>query len=261
MIEKELVVKHYNTYEEEERFAPKHGQVEFLTTMEYIHKYLWPGMRILEIGAGTGRYALALAREGYRVDALELVEHNIEVFRSKLTGRDEVNLIQGNALDLSAYEDETFDITLSLGPMYHLFDEDKRRKAMSEAVRVTKSGGYIFTAYCMNEATMLQYAFGKNLLMDYRREGLVSKDFIWTPNENDAFALIRSEEIFALTEGVPVKRLELIATDGASVYLADMVDAMSEEMFEEYMRYHLSVCARQDLIGASNHTLDILHKA
>jgi len=260
MTEKDLVVKHYSTYEEEERFTPRHGQVEFLTTMEYIHKYLKPGMRILELGAGTGRYSIALAREGYRVDALELVEHNIEVFRSKFAKTDEVNLIQGNALDLSVYEDETFDITLSLGPMYHLFDEPKRKKAMEEAVRVTKKGGYIFAAYCMNEATMLQYAFGKNLLMDYRRMGLVSQDFIWTPNDNDAFALMRSEDIYALTESMPVERVGLIATDGASVYLADMVDTMTEELFAEYMRYHLSVCERQDLIGASNHTLDILRK-
>ena len=55
--------------------------VEYLTTMRYIEKYLRPGMRILEIGAATGRYSHALARQGYRVDAVELVEHNIEIFK------------------------------------------------------------------------------------------------------------------------------------------------------------------------------------
>lgn len=116
MTEKDLVIRHYSVYEEEERLAARHGRVEYLTTMHYIHRFLKPDMRILEVGAGTGRYSLALAREGYRVDALELVEHNIEVFQSKLQDDDTVNLIQGNALDLSVYEDETFDITLSLGP-------------------------------------------------------------------------------------------------------------------------------------------------
>ena len=260
MEEKDLVIKHYSTYEEEERLASRHGQVEFLTTMKYIRKYLEPGMRVLEIGAGTGRYSLALAREGYRVDALELVEHNIEVFRSKICGTEEVKLIQGNALDLSGYGDETFDITLSLGPMYHLFEDGKRKQAMKEAVRVTKKGGYIFTAYCMNEATMLQYTFGKNLLKEYRKKKLVSEDFVWTPNKNDAFSLVRTEQIRTLTEGMTVERVELIATDGPTLYMADLVDSMSEEVFAEYMRYHLSVCDRQDLIGASNHTLDILRR-
>ncbi len=260
MREKELVIKHYSTYEEEERLESRHGQVEFLTTMKYIHKYLNPGMRILEIGAGTGRYSLALAREGYRVDALELVEHNIEVFCSKFCRADEVKLIQGNALDLSEYEDETFDITLSLGPMYHLFEDERKKLAMKEAVRVTKKGGYIFMAYCMNEATMLQYTFGKNLLSEYRKKKLISEDFVWTPNENDAFALVRTEQIRTLTEGMAVERMGLIAVDGPTLYMADLVDSMEEEMFAEYMRYHLSVCEREDLIGASNHTLDILRR-
>ena len=45
----------YSNYDEEGRLLSKHGQVEYLTTMRYIEKYLRPGMRVLEIGAGTGR--------------------------------------------------------------------------------------------------------------------------------------------------------------------------------------------------------------
>ena len=64
----------------------KHGSVEFLTTMHYIEKYIKPCHRVLEIGAGTGRYSHALARQGYTVDAVELVAHNIEVFRKNHPG-------------------------------------------------------------------------------------------------------------------------------------------------------------------------------
>lgn len=49
--------------------------------MRYIEKYIRPGHRVLEVGAGTGRYSHALAGRGYAVDAVELVEHNIEIFR------------------------------------------------------------------------------------------------------------------------------------------------------------------------------------
>lgn len=48
--------------------------------MRYIEKYIQPGNRILEIGAGTGRYSHALARQGYTVDSVELIKHNIDVF-------------------------------------------------------------------------------------------------------------------------------------------------------------------------------------
>ena len=260
MNEQNIVTQFYNSISEEDRLQDKHGQVEFCTTMKYIHEYLKPGMRVLEIGAGTGRYSLALAGEGYEVDAVELVERNIEVFRFKMQKENQVRLIQGNAMDLSAYADETFDITLSLGPMYHLFDEKSKRKALEEAIRVTKKNGMIFIAYCMNEATMIQYCFQKETIWEDRKKGLLSEDFHWTANENDAFALMRPDEITALTKDYPVKRIKLIATDGATRYMDDIVDNMSDELFELYYKYHLSVCERQDLIGASNHTLDILQK-
>ena len=72
----------YNHYDEDSRLLFQHGSVEFLTTMRYIEKYLKHGDKVLEIGAGTGRYSHALARRGHPVDAVELVEHNIEVFRA-----------------------------------------------------------------------------------------------------------------------------------------------------------------------------------
>lgn len=140
MLETNLVNQFYSSHNEEERLAAKSGQIEFMTTMKYIHEYLKPGMRVLEIGAGTGRYSLALASEGYQVDTVELAERNLEVFRSKLKTDISVNLFQGNAMDLSMFADETFDCTLSLGPMYHLFQEESKRQALEEAIRVTKRG-------------------------------------------------------------------------------------------------------------------------
>lgn len=67
--------------DEDARLRSRQGMVEFLTTMRYIEKYLKPGDRVIEIGAGTGRYSHALAQAGYQVDAVELLEHNIDVFR------------------------------------------------------------------------------------------------------------------------------------------------------------------------------------
>lgn len=77
----QFLIDFYNNYDEDNRLILKHGSVEFLTTMHYIEKYIRPGDCVLEIGAGTGRYSHTLARQGYSVDAVELVEHNIEIFR------------------------------------------------------------------------------------------------------------------------------------------------------------------------------------
>lgn len=163
----------YSNYDEEGRLLSKHGQVEYLTTMRYIHKYLQPGMRILEIGAATGRYSHALAQMGYRVDAVELVEHNIDLFRKKTQPGEQISIRQGNAKDLHFFEDATFDMTLILGPMYHLFTVEEQKLALAEAIRVTKKGGYVFAAYCGNEATMVQYCFGRGMIREQRYKDLV----------------------------------------------------------------------------------------
>ena len=155
----EALTQFYSNYDEEGRLLSKHGSVEFLTTLRYIEKYLQPGMRILEIGAATGRYSHALAQQRYEVDAVELIQHNIDIFRAKTRPGETVTIRQGNAKDLSFIADETYDITLLLGPMYHLFTEEEKLQALAEAIRVTKKGGIIFTAYCMGDASILLYGF------------------------------------------------------------------------------------------------------
>lgn len=133
---KELA-EYYGNYDEDNRLRSRHGMVEFLTTMRYVDNYLRPGMGILEIGAGTGRYSHALAQRGY---AVELVQHNIDVFREKTLPGENVTIRQGNAMNLDMLKSDTYDITLLLGPMYHLFTLEDQRKALSEAIRVTKPG-------------------------------------------------------------------------------------------------------------------------
>lgn len=166
MTTKDYLASYYRNYNEDGRLLSKHGMVEYITTMKYIEKYLQPGMRIMEIGAATGRYSHALAQKGYPVDAVELFKHNVNIFR-KNTGKDEdVTITQGNAIDLSAFANDTYDITLLLGPMYHLFTTEDQHKALSEAIRVTKKGGTIFTAYCMGDASILSYGFIRGAIYD-----------------------------------------------------------------------------------------------
>ena len=148
---KEAISQYYESYDEDGRLVlHRRGVVEYETTMHYIRKYLRPGAKVLEIGAGTGRYSLALAQEGYAVTAVELVAHNLDVFRRKITPDMTIQALQGNALDLSRFPDDSFDLTLSLGPMYHLYSEADKKRAISEALRVTKPGGTLMVAYCIS---------------------------------------------------------------------------------------------------------------
>ena len=254
--------EYYNNYDEEGRLLSRHGQVEYLTTMRYIKECL-EGLSdpaILEIGAGTGRYSVTLGRQGLRVTAVELIEHNLEILRSKLDGTEPVTAIQGNALDLSLFPDNTFDLTMLLGPMYHLYTKEDKLRALSEAVRVTKAGGHILVAYCMNDPTVIQYVFGLNRLREVMELNMLTSDWHCISEPKDLFQMVRTEEIADLDSKVPVKRIKLVAADGATNYMREYIDAMDDETFGRWMEYHFVICERQDLIGASHHTLDILRK-
>ena len=252
---------YYQNYDEEGRLLSRHGRVEYLTTMRYIETYLKPGMRILEIGAATGRYSHALARRGYPVDAVELVEHNIEIFKQNTREGEPVTITQGNAMDLSAFTSGTYDMTLLLGPMYHLFTHEDKMAALSEAIRVTKKGGVIFAAYCMGDAVMLSEGFAGGQIFHYLEKSMVDTETFDTfSHQWDLFELYRREDIDALRKEFPVTQLHFVASDGYTNHMRETVDSMDDAMYELYLKYHLATCERQDMIGYSHHTLDIFRK-
>lgn len=251
----------YSNYDEEGRLLSKHGSVEYLTTMRYIGMYLKPGMRILEIGAATGRYSHALARIGYRVDAVELVQHNIDLFKANTKPGEDITITQGNAKDLHFLRDNSYDLVLLLGPMYHLFTVEEQKQALSEALRVTKPGGILMAAYCGNDATMVQYCFGRGMLKEKRYQELVNPvTFKASSDPAELFELYRKEDIDALMEGFRTQRLHYVGTDMATNYMRSCIDEMDEALFDLYLKYHFVICERSDMVGVSHHILDIHRK-
>ena len=258
---KDYLTNYYTHYDEDGRLLSRHGKVEYITTMHYIEKYLRPGMRILEIGAGTGRYSHTLARMGYRVDAVELIDHNIAIFRQNTTPGEQISVTQGNAVDLSAFADNTYDITLLLGPMYHLFSEEDQLKALSEAIRVTKKGGILFAAYCMGDASILSYGFIRGEIENIIAKCMIDPETFDTfSNPWDLFELYRKEDIDRLRTRFPVTQLHFVASDGYANHMRQALAQMEEERYELFLKYHLATCERQDLVGYSHHTLDIFRK-
>ena len=188
------------------------------------------------------------------------MEHNLDVLKSKITGDMNIKAYQGNALDMSRFTAESFDITLVLGPMYHLFTKKDKIKVLQEAKRITKKDGYILVAYCMNEATIIQYAFGCNKLNELMDFKMITNDWHCVSEEKEIFDLVRLEDIDMYNKKARLERIKIVATDGASHYQKEYLEQMNKKTFEQWVKYHLSTCERMDLIGASNHTLDILKK-
>jgi len=275
----DIITNYYSNYDEESRLVTRPGLVEFLTTMRYLEKYM-PNLdkaiktddskaasataKILEIGAGTGRYSRAIAEMGYAVEAVELVPHNIDIFRKEMTQGQQINITQGNALDLSMFAAEIFELTLLLGPLYHLYTVEEKRQAISEALRVTKPGGVVFAAYCQGDPSIVEGGFSRKRfsVADMIQRGLIDPvSFATKSRPEDIFELVRTEDItHTMSVFDNAKRLHLVGTDLFSRFIPTALDDMHDEEFSLYLRYHFAVCERADLIGASHHVLDIFKK-
>jgi len=247
----ELVQKLYDIFDEDTRLnKSKAARVEFITTTRIVEQYMQPGARILDIGAGAGEYSLYFARKGYDVSALELAESNIKAFRKKVTAEDYVDLIQGNALDLSRYEDHSFDAVLLFGPLYHLHELKDRKQCVREAKRVCKENGVIFVAFIANDFIFLTELIKRPdyfLKGDYDKKTFRLDDVPFVFHTPDACReLLRDSGLTILRE---------VASDGASELLAEYINGMDEESYAQYLRYHEYICEKPEMLGMSNHLL------
>ena len=251
--------KYYNKFNEEKRLASRHGQVEFITSMKYIHQYLPENKaaKILDVGAGTGRYSVQLAEEGYDVTGVELVKYNLGILKKKNSS---VKAFQGDARKLTRFPDKEFDLVLVFGPMYHLYTAEDKVRALTEAKRVMKDDGVMLVAYCMNEYSVITYGFKENHILECLENGKLDENFRVCPKPEDLYDYVRLEDIDAYNEAAGLQRIQIISADGPSDYIRPVLNAMDEETFETFIRYHLSTCERPELVGAGSHTVDILRK-
>ena len=225
-------------------------KVKLITVGKLKEKYLKDGDKILDIGAGAGEYSLYFARKGYEVSALELADANIAAFKKKLTPEDKIDLVQGNALDLSRYADKSFDIVLLFGPLYHLKNDADKQKCISEAKRVCKDGGKIFFAFISNDFVFLtEFGYDVNYFSngDYDKETFKLNDFPFV------FHTVGAARKLLADGGINI--LHEVASDGASELLAARINEMSDEDYTQYLRYHFYICEKPELLGMTNHLL------
>lgn len=250
------LINYYNKFNEDKRFNSKHGQVEFQTTLFYINKYLKKNDKIIEIGAGTGKYAGYLANH-YDVTAVELVKHNLRLIEKNYPN---VLAYQGNATDLSGFNDNTFDITLLFGPMYHLLTEKEKIKALSEAKRITKKNGLIMVAYVMNEYAVIKHGFMEHNIINAIKEKRIDNDFNIIKADDGLYSMIRLEDIDKLNKELNLKRVTIFTPDGPANYIRSELNKMSDEEYNIFLKYILSISERKDILGASAHIVDVLKK-
>jgi len=255
--ETERVSALYQLFDEGTRLnQSKAARVEFLTTVQIIERYLKKGNKIIDIGAGAGEYSLHFAQEGYEVTAVELAEANINAFRNKLCPALNISLYQGNACDLSEFDDSAYDIVLVFGPLYHLLKPEDRSKCICEAMRICKSGGTIFFSFISNDMVILTESFGYTpdffIGNTYDHDSFKVEDFPFV------FFTVDQARNMLIDENIQI--LAEVAADGVSELFADKINALCDKSYAQYLKYHMYCCEKPEMLGRSNHLLFVGRK-
>lgn len=225
--------------------------VEFLTSIKYFNEVFPQGCKILDACAGTGAYSFYLSRNGYQVTAGDIVDYNVSLIRSKQIQEPILEEIyNGSVLDLSRFEDESFDVVLCMGALYHLKSVTERVKAIKECLRVLKKDG-IFAASYINKYAVILHNYGEELKnMD---------DLLHYYNESyeDVFYGTTPKEITNLIKNEGLRVLHNIATDGIGYLIGSKINNASDSNFEKWLELHFNCCEDENLLGYSLHGLYI----
>ena len=253
----ELLKNYYNKFNEDKRLKSRHGIVEFNTSIKYIRKYLekYTDPKILDIGAGTGRYSGYLSSLGYDVTAIELVKHN---YKSITANYPLVKAYLGNALDLSKLDDKSFDLIIMFGPIYHLHSTSEKLKAITEAKRLLKDGGVMFICYYMNDYAIIKHGFIDGFINE--KENNYDSNYKINEDENELYSYSRLDDIDKLNGLASLKRIDIFTQDLLTDYFRKEINKMDEETFDKYLDYIYKVSNKKELIGIGSHIVDIVKK-
>lgn len=154
-------------------------RLEYLRTLEMLSRLLpEPPARILDVGGGTGVYAVPLAEHGYEVRVVEPIEAHVELVRAHASERQlpHLSAVLGDARDLHE-ADNGYDAVLLLGPLYHLTERDDRVRALNEAVRVTRPGGVVIAVGISRFASLID-GLKRRTLDDPQFRSIVERDLV-----------------------------------------------------------------------------------
>lgn len=257
---KEILRGFYEQANEDGRLCrTRQGQLEYRTTMTYVHRFVNKQAKVLEVGAGTGRYSIALAKEGLDVTAVELVESNLAILRENSKGIENIRSYQGDATDLGRFPDNAFDVTLFFGPMYHLYEAEEVHRAIDEAIRVTKPGGAILFAFLSVFAIMYANYFSGNWAFGQAEN--FTEDYQVRHFKEQLFTGYDVTEFEGLFRDKPVEWITTAGVDGLLEPIERRPDFhLSDEDFDKFAAWYLAFAEKRELLGCTNHLLYICRK-
>lgn len=244
---------------------------EFFVNSTFIKRFLKPNSRILDIGAGPGRYSIALAQNGHSVWIADPAASLIDQAKQRAHEAGVLEQILGFDLldvrDLGKFSDASFDAALAMGPFYHLQEPLDRILAAREISRVLRPGGHAFLAFvprtyvvarCLAEPSYFKSIASPNELVNFWATGCYDSG---EPGRWTGAFCGKIGEMCDLFINAGLERCQLVSSESVTMYM-DMEQMASLHKMKEPARSHFETlileCAEEpEMSGLSVHALYI----
>jgi len=244
-------------------------RTEFAVTMHVFRDYLpKPPATILDVGGGPGRYAIALAEQGYAVTLVDISANCLEFAKAKAkeAGVALAGYVHADATDLEQFPSQSYDAVLLMGPLYHLLTKKKRERALGEAKRVLKTTGLLFAAFITRYAPFRYAAKHEPDLILKQRQRMkrllatgIHKARVQEGEFTDAY-FAHPSEIKPFIEKAGFETLDLVACEGIISMIEEKVNELTGELWEAWVE--LNYCLGKDptVHGVAEHLLYVGRK-
>lgn len=259
MDEVELVKAHYDSSPESEWNRLEGFHFEFEITIHMLNRYMKKG-KVLDIGGGPGRYSLYLASLGYDVTLIDLSDGNVNfaINKAKELGLS-IKAYQADARYISNLPLEEYDYVLLMGPLYHLFKVEDRKKCVMEAKKYLKDDGIIF-------ASFISLSAGLNYYLDVEPYALISEETMdifdcmkeertWVGRAFTHATFINYKEIEPFFNDCGFKKLTMFGQEGITGTRLFYLEKGSEEIRNLYLNLSIKLCEVEQFFAYSHHIM------
>jgi len=246
-------------------------RMEFAITLRVFKEHLpIPPALVVDIGGGPGRYSIILAKQGYRVTLVDLSKVCLDFAEKKAreTGIELAGYTHSNATKLGGLADESYDVALLMGPLYHLTLDSDRKLAIGESKRILKRNGLMFASFITRYAPVrwaARYEPASAYHVEFSKR--VLETGVWNARD-DAYRFGKADSYFArpsevkpLMESMGFATLTTVGCESAVSMVDEKINELSGSLFDAWVEVSYTMGNDADAFGASEHLLYVGRKS
>jgi SAM-dependent methyltransferase len=235
----------------------------------YLEKHIKKGKRVLEIGAGPGRFTQVLSKLGAQIVVADISNVQLELNRrfALALGFDQmvIDRQQVDICDLSRFQSNSFDYVVAYGgPFSYVLD--KRNLALSECLRVLSSGGMLLLSVMSLWGTVHAFLDGVLATPVAVNQKIISTGDIvpaTDPEQRGHFMhLFRANEMVKWLEQHNLVLVDISASNCISQAWNQMLKEIRNdvEKWDELLRMELEACAEEECLNMGTHLIAVARK-